>query len=140
MPIQKFRKSSRGSYRPRKEEKYWGVFYLLKTDLTLREIAAIVEMKLPSVQTVKKRIQVYGNPLPRKSTGAPRKVDERTERHLERIVREDPFTSYNQLRKALSSMSINICRNMVIDYVKRLDFKSCISAHKSRLTEEQKKA
>ena len=79
-----------------KESKAWVFFYLLRTHHTIREIAELVGLNKSTVQDIKVKIDNYGSPLPHKQTGRPLKINERTERHLRRIIRENPFASYKK--------------------------------------------
>ncbi|GAA5797912.1 hypothetical protein HPULCUR_003308 [Helicostylum pulchrum] len=85
-------------------------------------IAKTVELGKSTVQSIVSRINRTGSPLHRKSAGAPKKVDERVKRQMERTVKKDPFATYDDLRL----------------YLKEAGFGSYFAAHKPRLTERQK--
>ena len=70
-----------------KESKAWGVFYLLRTHHTIREIADLVGLNKSTVQNIKTRIDDYDSPLPHRQIGRPLKINERIERRLKRIIR-----------------------------------------------------
>lgn len=91
-------------------------------------------MKIPTVHHIIKKIKGKGSPLPLKNLGRPTKIDERDLRHLEHIIRADPFASYDQLRLELSHFHVNVSRNTVISYCKSLGFGSYSAAHKPALT------
>ena len=82
-----------------KESKAWGGVYLLRTHHTIREIAELVGLNRSTVQDIKTKLNNYGSPLPHKQIGQPLKINERTERHLKRMVGEDPFAFYKELAK-----------------------------------------
>ena len=123
-----------------KESKAWGVFYLLRTHHTIREIADLVGLNRSTVQDIKTKIDDYGSPLPHKQTGRPLKINERTERHLNRIIREDPFTSYKEINVELAKLDVFVSIETLRSYVDRLDFKSYRAAHKPRLTARHRKS
>ncbi|OAD68850.1 hypothetical protein PHYBLDRAFT_66961 [Phycomyces blakesleeanus NRRL 1555(-)] len=77
----------------------------------LYEIIIIIEMKLQSVQKIKKFIQIYGNLLSCKTTGALRKVDEKSKRHLKRII-QNSFILYNQASMIWSAESCFCLKNL----------------------------
>ena len=58
---------------------------------------------------IKARIDNYGSPLPHKQIGRPLKVKERTERHLRRIIREDPFASFKEINVELTKLDVFVC-------------------------------
>ncbi|KAG1450092.1 hypothetical protein G6F46_010624 [Rhizopus delemar] len=116
-----------------KENKTWEVFYLLRTHHTVREIADLVGLNKSTVQDIKTKIDDYGSPLPHKQTGRPSKINERTERHLNRIFREDPFASYKEINVELAKLDVFANIETLQSYVDRLDFKSYRVAHKPRL-------
>jgi transposase len=68
--------------------------YFLRTHRTIREIAELVGWNKYTVQDIKVNIDNYGSPLPHKQTSRPLKINERIERHVKRIIREDHSASY----------------------------------------------
>ncbi|CEG71240.1 hypothetical protein RMATCC62417_07002 [Rhizopus microsporus] len=90
------------------------------------------------VQKVIDRIRETGSPLPRKAPGASKKLSERAQRHLERIIRS-PLGSYDSVRFELQQAEITIFRQTVISYLREMGFKSYFAAHKPSLTEANKK-
>ncbi|KAG1448005.1 hypothetical protein G6F46_011182 [Rhizopus delemar] len=115
-----------------KESKAWG-FYL-RTHHTVREIVELVGLNRYTVQGIKTKIDNYNSPLPHKQTDRPLKVNERTERHLNRIIREDPFASYKEIKMELAKLDVFVSIKIPCSYVDRLDFKSYRATHKPRLT------
>ncbi|KAG1452589.1 hypothetical protein G6F46_005487 [Rhizopus delemar] len=105
-----------------------------------REIAKLVGLNRSTVQDIKTKINNYGSPLPHKQTGRPLKINERTERHLNRVIREDPFASYKEINMELAKLDIFVCIETLRSYVDRLDFKSYRAAHKPRLTARHRKS
>ncbi|KAG1540375.1 hypothetical protein G6F47_012045 [Rhizopus delemar] len=93
-----------------------------------------------TVQDIKTKIDDYGSPLPHKQTGRPLKINERTERHLNRIIREDPFASYKEINVELAKLDVFVSIETLRSYVGRLDFKSFRAAHKPRLTARHRKS
>ena len=85
------------------------VFYLLGTHHTIREIAGLVGLNKSTVQDIKAKIDNYGSHLPHKQTDLPLKINERTERHLKRITREDPFASYKEINMELVKLEVFVC-------------------------------
>jgi transposase len=116
-----------------------GIFYLLRTHYTIREIAELVGLNKSTVQNIKARIDGYGSPLPHKQIGLPLKINEWTERHLKRIIREDPFASFKEINMELAVLDAFVSRETLRSYVDRLDFKSYRAAHKPRLTARRRK-
>ncbi|CEG63295.1 hypothetical protein RMATCC62417_00463 [Rhizopus microsporus] len=92
-----------------------------------------------TVQKVIHRIREIGSPLPRKTPGSLKKLSERAQRHLERIIRSSPFASYDSVRFELQQAEITISRQTVINYLWEMGFKSYFAAHKPSLTEANKK-
>jgi hypothetical protein len=92
------------------------------------------------VQDIKAKVDNYGSPYPHKHTGRPLKTDKRTERHLKRIIREDPFAPYKEINMELAKLNVFGCIETLRSYVDRLDFKSHRAAHKSRLTARHHKS
>jgi transposase len=84
-----------------KKSKAWWV-YLIRTHHTIREIAELVGLNKSTLQDIKAKIDNYGSPLPHKQTGRPLKINERIERHVKRIIREDPFASYKEIDMELA--------------------------------------
>jgi hypothetical protein len=50
-----------------------------------------------------KRIKKTGSPIPRKSTGRPKIITKRGEGHMEKVVRDTPFMSFDQVTDAKGS-------------------------------------
>ncbi|CAO3680717.1 unnamed protein product [Rhizopus stolonifer] len=92
-------------------------------------------MPKSTVHNIIKRIEETGSLLSKKQSGAPKKIDERASRHLQRVIREDPFASYAQLQTELDRMGIMVSRQTVIVCLKSLGFGSYFAAHKTGLTE-----
>lgn len=65
--------NKRGPYNERKDQKYWGVYYLNLAGHSQREIAELVELPLSTVNSIIARIKKTDSPLPRASPGAPKK-------------------------------------------------------------------
>ncbi|KAG1050564.1 hypothetical protein G6F43_007173 [Rhizopus delemar] len=100
----------------------------------------LVRLNKSTVQDIKTKIDDYGSPLPHKQTGRPLKINERTERHLNRIIREDPFASYKEINVKLAKLDVFVCIKTLRSYVDRLDFKSYRAPHKPRLTAKHRKS
>ena len=66
-------------------------------------------MNKSTVQDIKVKIDNYGGPLPRKQTGRPLKINERAERRLKRILREDPFTSCKEINMESAKLNVFVC-------------------------------
>jgi transposase len=122
-----------------KESNAWEVFYLLRIHHTIREIEELVGLNKSTVRNIKARIDNYGSPLPYKQTGQPLKINERTERHLKRIIREDPFASFKEITMELARLNVFVCIETLRSYVNRFDFKSYRAVHKPRLTARHNK-
>ncbi|KAI8088520.1 hypothetical protein BDF21DRAFT_450181 [Thamnidium elegans] len=57
-----------------------------------------VELPKSTVQNIVSRIKLTGSPLYGKRPGAPKKIDERAERHMEVTVKNNPSATYDDLR------------------------------------------
>ena len=123
-----------------KKIKYGVFFYLLRTHQTIREIAELVGLNKSVVQSIKARIDDYGSSLPHKQTDRPLKINERTERHLKRIIREDPFASFKEINMELAKLDVFVSIETLRSCVDQLDFKSYRAAHKPRLTARHRKS
>lgn len=67
-------------------------FYLLRKYHTISEIVELLGLNMATVQDINTKIDKYGSHLSHQRTGQLLKINERTERHLKRIIRNDPFT------------------------------------------------
>ncbi|KAG1576871.1 hypothetical protein G6F46_006587 [Rhizopus delemar] len=112
---------------------------IISEDETKEKIAELVGLNRSTAQDIKTKIDDYGSPLPHKQTGRPLKINERTERHLSRIIREDPFASYKEINVELAKLDVFVSIETLRSYVDRLDFKSYRAAHKPRLTARHRK-
>lgn len=92
-----------------------------------------------TAQVVIERIKKTGTPIPKPRPGRMKKLDERDFRCLTAITRGNPFASYSQINSMLSDHQIEICRATLIHYLKDLGFGSYFTAHKSKLSEENRK-
>ncbi|KAG1449840.1 hypothetical protein G6F55_009978 [Rhizopus delemar] len=107
---------------------------IISEDETKEKIADLVGLNKSTVQNIKARIDDYGSPLPHRQIGRPLKINERTERHLKRIIREDPFASFKEINVELAKLDVFVNIETLRLYVDRLAFKSYRAAHKPRLT------
>ncbi|EIE80428.1 hypothetical protein RO3G_05133 [Rhizopus delemar RA 99-880] len=113
---------------------------IISEDETKEKSAELVGLNRSTVQDIKTKIDDYGSPLPHKQTDRPLKINERTERHLNRIIREDHFASYKEINMELAKLDVFVCIETLRLYVDRLDFKSYRAAHKPRLTARHRKS
>jgi competence transcription factor ComK len=81
----------------------------------------------------------YGSPLPAKQTGQPLTPNERTKRHLKRIVGENPFASFKETNVELANLDVFICMETLWSYVARLNFKKYKTDHKLRMIAKYRK-
>ncbi|KAL9536826.1 hypothetical protein MBANPS3_012333, partial [Mucor bainieri] len=101
----------------------------------MADIGNIVGWHKSTVQSITERIKTTGTPMPGHSTGAPKKLIERDERLLKRVVRKDPFLSSFEHIIAESALSqINISKPTLVCYLDAQGFKSYFAAHKPRFT------
>ncbi|KAG1469256.1 hypothetical protein G6F56_003358 [Rhizopus delemar] len=126
--------AARGPYLPL-EEKVLGHLLPSQARCSLSGIKGTVEMPMSTVHNIIKRIEETGRLLPKKQPEASKKIDQRASRHLQRVIREDPFAPYAQLQMELNAMDIMVSRQTVIACLKSLGFGFCFVAHKPRLTE-----
>ncbi|OAD69420.1 Homeodomain-like DNA binding domain-containing transcription factor [Phycomyces blakesleeanus NRRL 1555(-)] len=121
--------NTHGSYEKTDPYKYGCIMYMHLANYGATQISLVVGMSLSTVKYIIKRVDETGLPEPRKGSGRPRKIDERTERHLVQIVCKDPFASFSRLRASLKNMEIFVCRKTIISCLKHLGFGSYIAAH-----------
>ena len=131
-------KSSRGKYNKREEKIYWGVYWLNHAKHSMREISRLMEIPYTTVTSIVKRIQERDTPLPSAPPGSTSKADERTMRHLNRIVTHNPFLSIDGVSHELEKLEVTVCRKTVVSYLRQLGFKSYYAAHKPALTKKHK--
>lgn len=110
---------TRGPYGPSKEENFWGVFYLNKHGVTCSDIARAVELPKSTVQTIISRIWETGSPLPKKSPGSPKKINERAQRQIERTVKKNPSISYGKLKLEMKEAGLDVCKSTISSSLKR---------------------
>ncbi|KAG1445188.1 hypothetical protein G6F46_012439 [Rhizopus delemar] len=113
---------------------------IMSEDETKEKIAELVGLNKPIVQNIKARIDDYGSPLPHRQIGRPLKINERTERHLKRIIRKDHFASFKEINVELAKLNVLVSIEALRSYVDRLDFKSYRASHKPRLTARHRKS
>ena len=104
----------------------------------MSRISAAIGIPKATVQNIIKRIREKGTPSTEQHTGALKKLNERDVRHLQRLVREDPFATYSQINSRLKDARIDISRSTLVRYVKEIGFGSYFAAHKPKLSEENK--
>ncbi|KAG1638318.1 hypothetical protein G6F44_008953 [Rhizopus delemar] len=112
----------------------------MSEDEAKEKIAEIIGLNKSTEQDIRAKIDNYGSPLSHKQTGRPLKINERTERHWKRIIREDPFTFYKEINMELAKPDVFVCIETLRLYVDRLAFKSYRAAHKPRLTARHRKS
>jgi hypothetical protein len=138
MQIEISTENLRGSYKKLTKREYWRVYWLNKTGHGPGVISTYVGMNRETVKSVLKKLKISDSPLPLKGGGRPKKITERAGRHVERLIREGLFITYNMLQIYLMDASINVSRPTVIACVRDLGFGSYYAAHKSRLTDKHK--
>ena len=114
-------------------------FYLLGTHHAIRGISELVGLNKFTVQDIKIKLN-YDNPLPHKQTGRPLKINERTERHLKKIIRENLFVYYKEINMELTKLDVFVCIEILRSYLDQVDFKSYRAAHKPRLIARHRKS
>ena len=72
--------------------KLGAIFYLKQPGFSQYDISTMIDIKRrPTVQNIISRGDQTDTTLTGKSTGIPSTFDDYTQRHLERIIRRDPF-------------------------------------------------
>jgi len=99
----------------------------------------MIDMKRTTVEGAINRVATTGTTLAGKSMGRPSSFDDYTKRHLERIIRSDPFQTIETLQGQLRSMSKDVSRTTVKNWIKKLGFKYRSAASKPKLSDDQKK-
>ncbi|KAG1045122.1 hypothetical protein G6F43_011340 [Rhizopus delemar] len=79
---------------------------VMSEDEAKEKITEIIGLNKSAEQDIRAKIDNYGSPLSHKQTGRPLKINERTERHLKRIIREDPFTFYKEINMELAKPDV----------------------------------
>jgi transposase len=74
-----------------------GIYWLDIGGWKKAHIAKTVSYHHSTVTSIIKRIKETGSPIPRKSTGRPKIITKRRERHMEKVVRDTPFMSFDQV-------------------------------------------
>ncbi|OAD77090.1 Homeodomain-like DNA binding domain-containing transcription factor [Phycomyces blakesleeanus NRRL 1555(-)] len=94
--------NTHGSYEKANPYKYGCIMYMHLANYGATQISLVVGMSLSTVKYIIKRVDETGSPEPRKGSGRPRKIDERTERHLVQIFQlvteKDPFDQNDGLK------------------------------------------
>ncbi|KAI8885642.1 hypothetical protein K501DRAFT_179451, partial [Backusella circina FSU 941] len=114
---------------------YWGVYYSNKAGHGTSVISVYVGKNRDRVKSIIKNIRTHNSLLPLSGGRKPKKLDERAERHVERLIREDPFITYKSLLFYLEKASIKVLRVTIIAYVQSVGFGSYCAAHKPYLTD-----
>ncbi|OAD68942.1 Homeodomain-like DNA binding domain-containing transcription factor [Phycomyces blakesleeanus NRRL 1555(-)] len=91
--------NTHGSYEKADPYKYGCIMYMHLANYGATQISLVVGMSLSTVKYIIKRVDETGSPEPRKGSGRPRKIDERTERHLVQIVLERNDGGARAIRK-----------------------------------------
>ncbi|OAD81432.1 Homeodomain-like DNA binding domain-containing transcription factor [Phycomyces blakesleeanus NRRL 1555(-)] len=91
--------NTHGSYEKADPYKYGCIMYMHLANYGATQISLVVGMSLSTVKYIIKRVDETGSPEPRKGSGRPRKIDERTERHLVQIVLEGNDGGARAIRK-----------------------------------------
>ncbi|KAG2202747.1 hypothetical protein INT47_004771 [Mucor saturninus] len=84
--------------------KLGAIHYLQQLGFSQAAIGTMVGVKRPNVQNAVGRVVQTGSPLKRKSPGRPNSLNDYTARHLERIIRKEPFQTVGQLSEELRLM------------------------------------
>ncbi|KAK9760707.1 hypothetical protein K7432_014982 [Basidiobolus ranarum] len=138
IPIKRLQ-DPKGSEQEVKKTKLTTVFYLQQLGISQHDISTMIDMKRTTVQSAIGRIAETGTTLAGKSTGRPSTFDKYTKRHLERIIRKDPFQTIEMIRDKLRLMGKTVCRSTVKEWIKQLGFKYSSPASKPKLSDTQKK-
>jgi transposase len=129
----------KGSKSEIKKMKLSAIFYLTQLGFSQYDISNMIDMKRTTVEGAINRVATTGTTLTGKSMGRPSSFDDYTKRHLERIIRSDPFQTIETLQGQLRSMSKNVSRTTVKNWVKKLGFKYRSAASKPKLSDDRKK-
>lgn len=90
-----------------KKKKFWGIYYLKKAELrelSLKKIGDILGYPKSAIQSMVNRVNTSGSPLPQRRQGAPKKLNEKAERSLARVIKETPFITYDDHRLPLNTV------------------------------------
>ncbi|KAG2200838.1 hypothetical protein INT47_001369 [Mucor saturninus] len=111
------------------QSKLWGVYWFHTYGSSQREISRTVALATSAVHNIVKRVKATGSPLPKKTPGAIKNINERSQRVLERVIISKPTVSYNDLKLEAT----------VISSLKNIGFAFYFAAHhKPRLTQNYK--
>ncbi|KAG2194549.1 hypothetical protein INT46_009204 [Mucor plumbeus] len=86
------------------------IFYLTQFGSSQYDISNMIDMRRTTVEGAINRVATTGTALAGKSMGRPSSFDDYTKRHLERIIRSDPFQTIETLQGQLRSMSNDVSR------------------------------
>ncbi|KAG2193357.1 hypothetical protein INT46_006457 [Mucor plumbeus] len=114
---------TKGSKSEIKKMKLSAIFYLTQLGFSQYDISNMIDMKRTTVEGAINRVATTGTTLAGKSMGRPSSFDDYTKRHLKRIIRSDPFQTIETLQGQLRSMSKDVSRTTVKNWIKKLGFK-----------------
>ncbi|KAG2191814.1 hypothetical protein INT47_011938, partial [Mucor saturninus] len=101
-------------------------------------IGTMVGVNRPNVQNAVGRVVQTGSFLKRKSPGRPNSLNDYIARHLERIIRKEPFQIVGQISEELRLMDKPHAATTVRRWLKELGFKHYFPSLKPLLTDNQK--
>ncbi|KAI8878862.1 hypothetical protein K501DRAFT_194855 [Backusella circina FSU 941] len=135
MPLEIAKENLRGSYKKHTDREYWGVYYSNKAGHGPSVISVYVGMNRDTIKSIPKNIRTHDSPLSLKRDERPKKLDEKAERHVERLIREDPFITYRSLLFYLEKGSIKVLRATIIACIQSVGFGSYCAAYNPFLTD-----
>ena len=71
--------------------------------------------------------------------GSPSSFDDYTKRHLNQIIRSNPFQTVETLHGQLRLMSKDVSRTTIKKWINKLGFKYRLAASKPKFSDDQKK-
>ncbi|KAG2190278.1 hypothetical protein INT46_003989 [Mucor plumbeus] len=112
----------KGSKSEIKKMKLSAIFYLTQLGFSQYDISNMIDMKRTTVEDAINRVTTIGTTLAGKSMGRPSSFDDYTKRHLELIIRSDPFQIIKTLQGQFRFMSKDVSRTTVKNWIKKLGF------------------
>lgn len=111
-----------------------------KTPMSMDEIAKQLNISKKCVHTAIKKYQATGEFTDKNRSGRPKKVDERNQRYLKRLVTGDNRLSVNKITKELNrTLREPICRRTVFNYLKKLGYEYKVKLKKQWLSAKHRK-
>lgn len=115
-----------------------GIYYLSKAGHSKAEIQRLMNIPYSTITDFLRRYEERQTTERSKGPKQKPKLDERTIRHLKQFISRDPLCTYNDLKRELEDCDVYVCRQTVINTLKREGYSSYVAARKPQLTKKHK--